>query len=218
MLDAPYILAGPYPALERARVLGSHIILAGTAAGRPPAGLAGRLFFATDTNGGTLYRDDGASWVQVADAVTQTGGFISAYKPADTSRNTTTTLTADADLSITLAASTKYHLHVFLSLATGAAVEGFKWDLNGGAATINAIEAWQLGGYANTYDVNVITRVTSLTAGYFNSNGGASYGIQLDGYIDVNAGGTLIVRWAQSNSGGTNTTLRKGSLIEARAL
>jgi len=86
MIDAPYVLSSPYPGLERGRVLGSHIVVAGTAAARPPAGLAGRLYFATDAAGGTLYRDDGASWVQVADSVTQSGGFVSAYKPADTTR------------------------------------------------------------------------------------------------------------------------------------
>jgi hypothetical protein len=66
MIDAPYLLLGQYPALERARVLGSHVVMTGLTAARPPAGLAGRLYFATDTNGGQLARDDGASWVDVA--------------------------------------------------------------------------------------------------------------------------------------------------------
>lgn len=41
----------------------------GLAGSRPTAGTAGRWYFATDTNGGTLYLDNGASWVQVAPAL-----------------------------------------------------------------------------------------------------------------------------------------------------
>lgn len=41
------------------------IDLQGTLAGRPAAGIRGRYYFATDDNGGRLYRDTGAAWVRV---------------------------------------------------------------------------------------------------------------------------------------------------------
>ncbi len=40
------------------------------AANRPAAGLKGRWYFSTDSNGGTLYNDTGSSWTQVAAPVT----------------------------------------------------------------------------------------------------------------------------------------------------
>jgi hypothetical protein len=45
-------------------------ITVGLLAARPAAGTAGRYYFATDQNGGTLYLDDGASWRPLASPVT----------------------------------------------------------------------------------------------------------------------------------------------------
>lgn len=45
-------------------------ILSGLAAARPTFGVPGRLYFATDTDGGTLYRDTGAAWEQIAPGLT----------------------------------------------------------------------------------------------------------------------------------------------------
>jgi len=48
----------------------------GTLAARPTAATAGNraLYYATDDNGGTLYRSNGTSWQQIAATVNQTGG------------------------------------------------------------------------------------------------------------------------------------------------
>lgn len=54
-------------------------ITTGLLAARPVAGTSGRLFFATDDNGGTLYLDTGAAWVQLSfpvGAVGQTSLFF----------------------------------------------------------------------------------------------------------------------------------------------
>src|SRR5437660_3441659 len=49
----------------------NNAFLVGTLASRPAASEAnGRYFFATDDNGGTLYRDNGTSWVKIAASVT----------------------------------------------------------------------------------------------------------------------------------------------------
>ena len=66
MMEARYLLANAHPDLGHALILGSHVIVQGTEAERPTAGLPGRLYFAIDVNGGTLYRDDGQQWVQLA--------------------------------------------------------------------------------------------------------------------------------------------------------
>lgn len=52
------------------------ITLADTAANRPPASSEneGWLYLATDTNGGTLYRSNGVTWVQCAPGVSEAGG------------------------------------------------------------------------------------------------------------------------------------------------
>ncbi|HZT06954.1 MAG TPA: hypothetical protein VFC51_07970 [Chloroflexota bacterium] len=49
--------------------------MAGPHASRPAAGTNGRLFLETDTSGGTLFRDDGANWVQAAGSVAGSSGI-----------------------------------------------------------------------------------------------------------------------------------------------
>lgn len=63
---AGYVVSAADPTLTAELVLGTAVIMSGTLAARPAASLNGRLYFATDDNGGTLYRDTGAAWVQVA--------------------------------------------------------------------------------------------------------------------------------------------------------
>ena len=66
MGSAAYLLAHAHPELGQALVLGAHVFMAGAATLRPHPGLPGRLYFAADVDGGTLYRDAGAAWVPVA--------------------------------------------------------------------------------------------------------------------------------------------------------
>lgn len=59
----------------------SSLLLRGTLASRPPAGVSNSLYyFATDVNGGTLFASSGSSWSQIAASVThhvshQSGGI-----------------------------------------------------------------------------------------------------------------------------------------------
>jgi len=50
-------------------------ITSGTFSARPSAGVSGRYYFANDLNGGTLYFDNGSSWVQIAAPVNSEGGY-----------------------------------------------------------------------------------------------------------------------------------------------
>src|SRR5690348_15929913 len=104
MIDAPVILASPWPSAERARVLGSHIVMAGLAADRPPAGQPGRLYFETDTGGGTLFRDSGSSWVQVAPDVSSQ--VLRKVATGQQNKTNTATLGIDTTLSVNLEANT----------------------------------------------------------------------------------------------------------------
>lgn len=65
--DAEYITYASNAALTGEKVLGTDIVLRGVASSRPAAGLAGRLYYATDE--GVLYRDNGTSWEVYSDAL-----------------------------------------------------------------------------------------------------------------------------------------------------
>lgn len=68
--DLPRVVLGfGHPEAPGGLVLGPHVVMGGTLAARPAAGLPGRLYLATDDGGGTLYRDSGAAWVQAAGVV-----------------------------------------------------------------------------------------------------------------------------------------------------
>lgn len=66
---ASYVTTAAEAGLSAEKVLGTTVIAAGTLGARPAAAVAGYLYLATDVNGGTLYRDTGAAWVQVSDGV-----------------------------------------------------------------------------------------------------------------------------------------------------
>lgn len=57
-----YILTASDPGLEGSKVLGADIIMRGTLAGRPTAGIAGRLYYVTDAGDERLTRDNGTTW------------------------------------------------------------------------------------------------------------------------------------------------------------
>jgi hypothetical protein len=219
MIDAPFILASPYPALERARTLGSHIVMAGLAADRPPAGKAGRLYFATDTNGGTLYRDSGTSWDQIAYQLTLSAPIVlRAYASADQTVTNSTTLTNDAALSLTLAASQTYLVQGFL-LYTGQAADGVKADLGGGSATATSLA---VGGVID--DKGTLgelgssgSPLSSLTTLFLNTTtANIAVIVHLLATIETGAGGTLIPRHAQVAAGvGHSATRKRGSWLMA---
>lgn len=55
-----------------ASYINNREVVVDVAANRPAAGTAGRWYFATNTNGGTLYVDTGSTWQQVAAALVST--------------------------------------------------------------------------------------------------------------------------------------------------
>lgn len=69
-VGAQYITAAADATLTNELVLGSAVIMSGVLGSRPAFGTAGRLYYATDDNGGTFYRDTGSAWQQIGPATT----------------------------------------------------------------------------------------------------------------------------------------------------
>lgn len=98
-----YVTTAAESGLTNEKVLGTAVIMAGTLAARPAAGTSGRLYLATDTNGGTLYRDNGSSWVACA------AGVSADY--ATTSNLADVAATESAGTSATLPRGDHVHAH-----------------------------------------------------------------------------------------------------------
>jgi len=248
-----------------AQVLGTDVILAGTLASRPAAATNGRLYFATDANGGTLYRDTGSAWVQAAAPVsvpdtsitggnwkvlyTNSSGAVTelavgtagtvltsagassapsfatpkaplvAYAPSDQVVTNSAALTNDTALSLTLSASTTYVLSGWVAFIISATGQGVKADFGGGSAT------------ATNFLISTI--VTDITTQVMLPTGGNSLtflfvdvavqnrilAIWINGAIEVNAGGTFTLRFAQQTAtAGQSVTRLRGSWLQALAL
>lgn len=111
--DATYVTLSSNGTLSAEAVLGTAVVMAGTTAARPAAGTAGRVYFATDDDGGTLFRDNGSSWVQIAGGLTEyltTAAAAAGYQPLD------------ADLTAIAALSTTAYGRSLLTLANAAAL------------------------------------------------------------------------------------------------
>lgn len=64
-----YVTTAAEGGLSAEKVLGTTVIATGLLSARPAAAVEGYLYLATDVNGGTLYRDTGAAWVQTGSGV-----------------------------------------------------------------------------------------------------------------------------------------------------
>ena len=69
---ATYVTLTADAGLSAEAVLGSAVLMAGVLGSRPAAATAGKYYFATDDNGGTLYRDNGATWDQISPSLALT--------------------------------------------------------------------------------------------------------------------------------------------------
>lgn len=147
--------------------------------------------------------------------VVQAGAFAPARagstlvkKLSDTSRASNTTLTADAELTYSVAASGTYLFRFTLFVYNGNAAGDFQWDVTTPSSptatqaatliylgSISGSGASSMSGTANLVSDNGVVIVEGLLQNGSNA-------------------GSLTLTWAQQNSDGTATTLRKGSLLE----
>lgn len=150
-------------------------------------------------------------------STSQIAAIVTAFKNGDTSRNTTVALAADPDLSVTLLASGIYCIRTQVAFTIAATGIGFRADFNGGNATINNIE-----GIMQAWDDNTGTqsqsRITALSTLYNTGDPNTYSSFWSTLVVDVNAGGTFALRWAQSNSSGSALVAKRGSCMVATKL
>ena len=128
-------------------------LLEGTLAARPTAStVPGRWYFATDDDGGTLYKSNGTSWVQLAQGVTESvvgGGGVLATDPL---------WDAKGDLVVGTGANTAAKLSVGTNgqvpTADSAETTGIKW-----ATAPGGISPWT-GEVVKTSDESVSSSTT----------------------------------------------------------
>lgn len=134
-----------------------------------------------------------------------------AYKSADETVTNSTTLQNDDALTVTVAASVKYHIRATIFITSASTTAGFKFAL-GGTCTVTSLKA-QLFLYDDTTNALAgFTRAealgTSLGAGL---GAGDNYAV-IDGTVEVNAAGTLLIQWAQNTADVLNgTTVERNS-------
>ncbi len=142
--------------------------------------------------------------------------MLRAYKTADTLRSSTTTLTADPHLSLTLATGKVYRIDFEIYFYGDVSIA--KVDFNGGTATMAGLrgeaKTYSLDGDGLLNVVGINTLADESAAGF----AGATTLLQGSIIVEVNAGGTLVMRWAQVASDATATTVYKYSNITATLL
>jgi hypothetical protein len=197
-------------------IVADDIIMAGTQAARPAPGGSntGSLYLQTDTAGGTLFRSDGAAWVQVAPGIDDAVEIRRAYKSADETVTGSTTLQNDDHLSVTVLAGGRYHFRAYLPWTAGAGTAGLKVALGGNATATNLRAVIRIGSIAGAGS-GIVTALASAVG----NNGAGPEIAEIEGAIEVNTGGTFLVQWAQNTSDGTNgTVLQRGAALVAMRL
>lgn len=139
------------------------------------------------------------------------------YATADQTVDSTT-LTADDTMSLTLKAGRKYKFNLTYFMTPGdTAADGFQMDFNGGSATMTGFVGRVRIVDNAGQDVAVTnSRLTALTtAASVATAPSTAFTVFVDGFMEVNAAGTFIPRWAKVADAGTAFTKQKYSQIEA---
>jgi hypothetical protein len=198
-------------------------INAGTLAGRPAAAVAGRLYLATDTNGGTLYRDTGAAWVQAAGDVNLNAAILKAI------------VTTKGDIIGATASATPVRKAVGTNgqalLANSGNSDGLAWTSPsaalGGTFAAPTITPAVILEAADANAPNAKTLATEINAGTLGARPAAAVAGRLYLATDTN-GGTLYrdtgAAWVQA-AGDVNQSLSvllstfttKGDIVAATA-
>jgi len=142
---------------------------------------------------------------------------LKSYLAADVVYNNTVTL-ANTALSVTVAAGGIYDIE--FAGYTAFTAKTLKFDLAGGTATATNFRGyWSM--VPDTANSQTYLQVSSPSSVLFNisQDGLATQGFyQFKGTIEVNSGGTFIVRAAQGVAAASNSTLERGSTLILRKL
>lgn len=119
------------------------------------------------------------------------------------------TLTNTA-LSYTVIAGRNYRIHGVLQASNTTATEGIKFDFAGGTAT--ATTFFMSANAIGSVVAGTVTSTALSTALNYTTLTGTDY-IILEGYLKVNAAGTLILRAAENTTAAGTVTIGAGSFI-----
>jgi hypothetical protein len=137
-------------------------------------------------------------------------GFILA-----TSQGVASTTMANTNLTINLTAGVYYEFEAWLKCSyTGSGTAGFKFDLDGGTATMTAM-AYDVRGQTGTTNSILATHVAALATDVSWGTAGTPFSLHLKGYLLVNAAGTLRLRISRTGATGS-ALLDAGSWMRVR--
>lgn len=172
----------------------------GSAAGSPDTGIkrvAAGVVGPTDGS-------SGSGWFQ------NTAGTARLTAPVT---NVTTTLANLTDLTVTLVAGRKYVGRLVLIVDEGLAADGFKFDLNGGTATMTSVTY----GFSSAIGATLGTRTSTAIATAITLTALADTNdviLEVPVTLVCNAGGTLIPRQAKNaDAAGGTLTMRTGCYL-----
>lgn len=160
---------------------------------------------------GSTTPNSGAFTTMSYTGIPKDGGVVRCT--ADFTKNTSVALSDATGLSLTVGAGKKYAIDAFLLVDFGNG--GVKADFSGTATATSLIAE---GLFVANVGLVGQARITGLTSVFVNAIPGAGTQGQVTvrGYIEVNTGGTLTIRFAQSSSSGTDSTLKAGSYLSLR--
>lgn len=164
---------------------------------------SGEIDFQTS---GTRFGNPAAGVVTVNSWIQNTGGEAALANPFTNA----TAVMANTNIQFTVIAGRSYRIEGILQVSNTTAGEGVQIDFNGGSATATTFFA----AVTSTGTVVAGTPSSTSLAGVINftSITGTDY-ININGYIKVNAGGTLILRAAENTHATGTLTVGAGSWI-----
>jgi hypothetical protein len=125
--------------------------------------------------------------------------------------NATATMAAMTGLSATLIAGRFYFISLAVKGVNSAATEGLQFDFNGGTATATAF--WMGAGILASGGTDVIgANISTSLAGVINFTTFTGESVIIfEGFIQCNAGGTFIPRFAENSHTAGTATVRAGT-------
>lgn len=175
------------------------------------------LYFATDVDGGTLYRSNGSSWVQVAPGVNDDEVLI--LKGTDETRTATTTVADDSDLVFPVLANENWHAEWTLFVTSTSVTPDIKLTVNVPAGTSGHWGAQGLatGSTGNSGDMNGAANGFASTQSYAAFSGITLIRVFATALVGGTAGDVRL-QWAQNTSDAAGVTLESTCVLRATKL
>lgn len=132
----------------------------GLVGARPAASTAGRYYFATDVNGGTLYGDNGTSWVQFGAGTIISGRFSSQLTAVGTDANTAEKVLQTVTVTAGLLTTAGQALEVYAAFTSAANANLKTARIRVGTVTLTGTVL--IGGDAVAFNANSIVLAAKI--------------------------------------------------------